>query len=225
MREHNSRLLLILASSLLVISCTSSTVEKDQFSGFLPNYALLKETTSPSGQPVMRWVNKDFNPNSYDAIAFDKLELYPSPKPNEKIDNKTLIELQEYASASAKKAIPSNFKIITTDSLKSYNGRAIVIKAAITGVSASNEGMKWYEVVPVAAVVGAASAASGYRDQDTELYIEASVVDARTKKPMMYVVRKVFGRDLENSQQKIKVDDFKAALQEMNKDLSTMLSR
>jgi hypothetical protein len=71
--------------------------------------------------------------------------------------------------------------------------KPLIMRAAVTGVSASNEGMKWYEVVPIAAVVGATQAATGHRDQDTNLFIEAELIDAKTNQTVAKVVRKVFG--------------------------------
>jgi hypothetical protein len=72
--------------------------------------------------------------------------------------------------------------------------------------------MHWHEVIPVAAVVGAASAATGHRDQNTELYIEVEFVDAASGLPVAKAVRKVFGKNLENESQEISADDFKAAI-------------
>jgi hypothetical protein len=83
--------------------------------------------------------------------------------------------------------------------------------------------MRWYEVVPVAAVVGAASAASGHRDQNSELYIEASFVDAATGSPVVKVVRKVFGKTLKNESQAITVDDFKAAIDGLAGDMRAFI--
>jgi hypothetical protein len=86
-------------------------------------------------------------------------------------------------------------------------------------VSASNEGMKWYEVVPIAAVVGATQAATGHRDQDTNLFIEAEMIDVKTNQTVAKVVRKVFGTQLSNESQKITTQDFKAAIDKLNADL------
>ncbi|MNO63765.1 hypothetical protein D3C76_544780 [compost metagenome] len=83
----------------------------------------------------------------------------------------------------------------------------------------SNEGMKWYEVVPIAAVVGATQAATGHRDQDTNLFIEAELIDAKTNQTVAKVVRKVFGSTLENESQNITAQDFKAAIDKLNVDL------
>src|SRR5690606_22141033 len=92
------------------------------------------------------------------------------------------------------------------------NSRTLVLNAAITGVSASNEGMQWYEILPVTAVAGAVSSAAGYRDQNTELYVEAYVVDATTGQPVIKVVRKVLGETLKDSHQAITANDFKSAI-------------
>jgi hypothetical protein len=90
-------------------------------------------------------------------------------------------------------------------------------------VSASNEGMKWYEVVPVAAVIGATEAATGHRDQNTELYIEADLIDSGSGMPVAKAVRKVFGENLKNSSQPITANDFKAAIKAMTGDMQAVL--
>lgn len=78
-------------------------------------------------------------------------------------------------------------------------------------------------MVPVAAVVGAASAASGHRDQNTELYIEADLIDAATGMPVGKVVRKVFGKTLENDSQAISANDFKAAIKDVTNDMQKLM--
>ncbi|WP_397453607.1 DUF3313 domain-containing protein [Pseudomonas sp. NA-150] len=212
-------------SSVLLSSCVSEVTEKNQYSGFLPSYAGLKEAKSPSGHPVMRWIDPDFKPRSYSTVVFDKLQMYPAPKPDERVNRKTLQDLQNYASTTAKETIALRYKVVPDLQSVPTGERAMVLKAAITGVSASNEGMKWYEVLPITAVVGAASAATGHRDQNTELYIEGSINDATTGRPYVYVVRKVFGQTVDNDKQAITANDFKAAIKELNSDLSIMLNK
>ena len=215
----------VVLSSLLLCSCTSKVTEKEQYSGFLPNYSGLKEATSPNGKPVMRWIDPDFKPRSYSTVVFDKLQLYPAPKPDERVNMKTLQDLQTYATSTAKDTIALRYNLVPNLQSLHTGERAMVLKAAITGVSASTEGMQWYEVLPIAAVAGAATAATGHRDQNTELYIEASITDATTGRPWVYVERKVFGQNLSNDKQAITANDFKAAIKELNSDLSIMLNR
>jgi hypothetical protein len=210
-------------SSLLLTGCVSKVTEKEQYSGFLKSYDGLQETTSPSGVKVLRWKAPGFKPSDYSTVVFERLELYPSPKPNERVDLKTLQELQSYTTESAKQALSQNYWVVS-DTKEIRNGeRALILQAAITGVAASNEGMKWYEVVPVAAVVGAVQAASGHRDQNTELYIEADLIDANTGAPVAKSVRKVFGENLKNASQKITANDFKTAITAMTSDMKASL--
>lgn len=210
-------------ASLLLGGCTSKVTEKDQYSGFLPNYNNLQEVTTSTGEKAMRWVSPSWNPNAYDTVVFNTLELYPAPKPNERVNQQTLNELQSYMTSQAKGVLGQKYRVVSNKSAASIGSNPLILRAAITGVSASNEGMKWYEVVPVAAVVGATQAATGHRDQDTNLFIEAEFIDAKTNQTVAKAVRKVFGSQLSNESQKITVKDFKAAIDKLNADLRAFI--
>ena len=210
-------------SGLLLSGCVSKVTEQSQYSGFLPSYAGLQEVTTPSGQKAMRWIAPGFQPSAYDTVVFKQLDLYPAPKPTERVNLQTLQELQSYTSTAVKSALVQNYQVVSSTQSAANGARVLILRAAITGVSASNEGMKWYEVVPVAAVVGTVSAATGVRDQNTELYIEADLIDAATGLPVGKVVRKVFGTALENESQKVTAKDFKAAIDKMGTDFQAFL--
>ena len=206
-------------ASLLLGGCTSQVTDREQYSGFLSNYDNLEEVTTPTGEKTTRWVSPSWNPNAYDTVVFSKLELYPTPKPNERVNQQTLADLQNYMTSKAKGVLGQKYRIVPTVGAARPGSTPLILRAAITGVSASNEGMKWYEVVPVAAVVGATQAATGHRDQDTNLFIEAEFIDAKTSQTVAKVVRKVFGSQLENESQQITTKDFKAAIEKLNADL------
>ena len=210
-------------ASLLLGGCTSKVTEQDQYSGFLPNYNNLQEVTTTSGEKAMRWVSPSWNPNAYDTVAFMKLELYPTPKPNDRVDLRTLQELQNYMTSNARGVLGQKYRIVSSAKAAPPGSKTLVLWAAITGVTASNEGMQWYEVVPVAAVVGGVSAASGHRTQDTTLFLEAELVDASNNQVVAKVVRKVFGEQLSNTSQKITVNDFKAAINKLTADLQAFI--
>ena len=220
-----SRNLLVGAAlaSLLLGGCTSQVTEKDQYSGFLPNYNNLEEVTTASGEKAMRWISPSWNPRAYDTVVFNKLELYPAPKPNERVNQQTLSDIQNYMTSKAKASLGQKYRVVSNTSSAPAGSRPLIMRAAITGVSAENEGMKWYEVVPVAAVVGATQAATGHRDQDTILFIEAEFVDAKSNQTVAKVVRKVFGTALENESQKVTAKDFKAAIDKMGTDFQAFL--
>lgn len=101
-------------ASLLLGGCTSKVTEREQYSGFLPNYNNLQEVTTPSGEKAMRWVSPSWNPNAYDSVAFMKLELYPKPKPNERVDQRTLEELQTYMTNSAKGVLGQKYRVVSS---------------------------------------------------------------------------------------------------------------
>ncbi|ROM94441.1 DUF3313 domain-containing protein [Pseudomonas brassicacearum] len=210
-------------TGLLLGGCTSKVTQKEQYSGFLPNYSNLQEVTTPSGEKAMRWVTPSWNPNAYNTVAFKQLELYPAPKPNERVNRQTLDQLQTYMTDSAKSTLSQKYRVVSDVQSAPAGSRVLVVRAAITGVTASNEGMKWYEVVPVAAAIGATQAATGHRDQDTELYIEAEMIDASNGQTVAKVARKVFGKQLQNTSQQVTANDFKVALKKLTSDMQAFL--
>lgn len=213
----------VVFSSLLLAGCVSKVTEQDQYSGFLPSYDGLQEVTTPSGAKVMRWMAPGFTPGAYNTVVFKKLELFPAPQPTERVNLQTLQDLQSYASLSARNTLSQKFLVVPDLNAAPAGSRTLIMNVAITGVSASNEGMKWYEVVPVAAVVGGVSALTGHRDQNTELYLEADLIDAKSGLPVLKVVRKVFGDVLKNDSQPVTANDFKAAIKAVNDDMSLLL--
>jgi len=206
-------------ASLMLVGCTSKVTESAQYSGYLSNYNNLQEVTTPSGGTAMRWVSPSWNPNAYDTVAFSKLEMYPEPKPDERVNQQTLTDIQNYMTSKAKGVLGQKYQLVSTPAAAPTGSKTLILRAAITGVSASNEGMKWYEIVPVAAVVGATQAATGHRDQDTNLFIEAELIDVKTNQTVVKVVRKVVGSQLKNASQTITANDFKAAIDKLNADI------
>jgi hypothetical protein len=215
----------IAVTGLLLGGCTSKVTEKEQYSGYLSNYNNLQEVTTPSGGTAMRWVSPSWNPNAYDTVAFNKLEMYPAPKPNERVNQQTLSDIQNYMTSKAKATLGQKYRVVSSTSAAPAGSKVLLMRAAITGVSASNEGMKWYEVVPIAAVVGATQAATGHRDQDTELFIEAEFIDAKNNQTVARVVRKVFGTQLSNESQKVTAKDFKAAIDKLGTDFQAFINK
>ncbi len=211
-------------AGLLLAGCTSALTEQSQYSGFLHDYHGLQQAITPSGQPVLRWVEPGFDPAAYSTVVFDQLQLYPAPKPDERVDLQTLEALQRYTSSIVRQVLQQRYRLLSSQAGVATGERTLILRAAITGVSASNQGMRWYEVLPVGAVLGAASRVTGLRDQNSELYIESDFVDAATGQPVVKVVRKVFGESLDNARQPITADDFKAAIKDVSSDLNSLLA-
>lgn len=59
-----------LCGLLALSGCASKITQPDKYSGFLNNYSDLKETTSATGKPVLRWVDPSFDQSKYDSIVW-----------------------------------------------------------------------------------------------------------------------------------------------------------
>lgn len=64
-----------LCGLLALSGCASKITQPDKYSGFLNNYSDLKETTSATGKPVLRWVDPSFDQSKYDSIVWKPSHL------------------------------------------------------------------------------------------------------------------------------------------------------
>ena len=205
---HRSSLLSLgLVAGLLLAGCASKTTQPSQYSGFLPDYSQLQSATSASGAPVLRWVSADYNAGNYRSVYIEKPVFYPEPKPSDEVSQATLNQITDYLHQSMRRELSSRMTVVDQP-----NTDSLVLRSAVTGVSTSAEGLKFYEVIPIALVAAAATTAAGTRDRNTEIYVELEALDARTSQPMVRVVRKGHGLQLENSSTQLTLDDLKPAL-------------
>uniref|UniRef100_UPI0036F2E673 DUF3313 family protein n=1 Tax=Shigella dysenteriae TaxID=622 RepID=UPI0036F2E673 len=79
-----------LCGLLALSGCASKITQPDKYSGFLNNYSDLKETTSATGKPVLRWVDPSFDQSKYDSIVWNPITYYPVPKPSTQVGQKVL---------------------------------------------------------------------------------------------------------------------------------------
>jgi len=194
-------------ATLGVVGCSSKTVEPDQYSGFLKDYSQLKETKSPSGAEVMRWMDPKLDINKFSSVYVEPSQLYPKPQATEKIPQQTLNGITSYYDQALKRELSKSLPLATGPGLG-----VIVIRPAITAVSSKTEGLHVYEVIPIALVAAAVSTATGIRDQETTLATEAVFLDGSSNKVVAQVVRKGTGQPLENSSQVMKATDVKAVI-------------
>ena len=205
----------LVAAAMLLNGCTSKTVSQEQYSGFLPSYDGLETVKTASGQKALRWVDPTFNVANYDKLIFQPLRFYPTPQTTDRIGQQTYDELLKYANTRLGEALSSRFQLVSFSS----GPRTLEFRGAITGVSANTEGLKPYEVIPVALVLAGTMAATGERDQDTELYLEGELIDTSTGKAVLRVVRKGFGKTLSNDRQVVQFADLKPVVDELTNDV------
>jgi Protein of unknown function (DUF3313). len=147
-------------------------------------------------------------------VVFEPVVYYPAARPTERISQQTLDQIRQYTDAQLKKAVSERKPVVGKS-----GAHTLRVKSAITAVSAENEGMQFYEVVPIAAVVASTMAATGHRTQNSALFLEVEAVDAQTGKPMIKVVRKAFGKSLPNNSTPITLNDLRPGIDEMVRDV------
>lgn len=207
----------LLFSALLLGGCASKVTEPEQYSGFLADYSRLQPATSPTGQPVLRWMAPGVNLNSYKHVVVQSIGFHPAPSPSEQIGAPALAQLQAYTSEQVKAAFGRRFQVHEAGAQPGPN--TLILRAAITGVDTKAEGLKPYEVIPIALVAAAATSASGARDRTTELFVEAELLDASTGEPVLQVVRKGYGKELENKEEQVTLDTLKGVIDDIVRDI------
>lgn len=191
-------------ASLGVVGCSSTITKPEDYSGFLKDYSQLKEAKSPSGVDVLRWVDPKLDINKYSSVYVEPTQFYPQPKPTVKIPQSTLSGITSYYDQALKRELGKNLPLANAP-----GPGVVVVRAAITAVSSQTEGLKAYEVIPIALVAAAVSTATGIRDQETDLATEAVFLDGGNNKVIAQVVRKGTGRPLENDSQVMTANDVK----------------
>ncbi len=155
------------------------------------------------------------NESKYDNIVYNPVTYYPVPKPTTQVGQQVLDQLLTYTNTKLKTAIGQRKPLVTTP-----GPRSLIFRGAITGVATSKEGLQFYEVVPVALLVAGTQMATGHRTMDTNLYFEGELIDAATNKPVIKVVRKGEGKDLNNESTPMAFETLKKVVDDMATDAS-----
>ncbi|MFS2223406.1 DUF3313 domain-containing protein [Pantoea sp. B65] len=203
----------VVAFSVVLSGCTSKVADSEHYSGFLPDYSKLRPAQSATGNPTLRWVSPDFKSADYRGIVFTPVIYYPQAAPNARVSQQTLDQIRNYTDQQLRAAVAKRKPLVSQ-----AGPGTLVMKTAITAVAAENEGVQFYEVVPVAAVIAGTMAASGHRTQQSTLFLEVQLIDAGSGKPVIEVVRKGIGKNVANSNTPISFEDLKMPINAMIED-------
>lgn len=204
---------LLAVSALLLSGCTSHGADKQHYSGFLADYSQLKPSESASGEPTLRWISPDYKSSQYQDVLYTPVVFYPAVRPTARVSQQTLDQIRSYTDIQLKGAIATRLPLVNQAS-----PHTLKVRAAITAVSAENEGVQFYEVVPIAAVVASTMAASVHRFPNSELFLEIEASDAVTGKPLIRIVRKAVGKTVSNSTTPVTFDDLKPVIDTLVRD-------
>lgn len=198
---------------IALAGCSSSVTAPEKYSGFLKDYSGLQKTKSPTGKTIMRWVSPDYKSSNYDSLVFNDVTYYPIPKPTTQLGSETLDKILVYTNTRLKDSAAGRIKLVSAP-----GPRTLIFRGAITGVSSSKQGLQFYEVIPVAMLVAGVQAATGHRTMETNLYFEGELIDAKTNKVMMKVVRKGEGKTINNENAPLTAESIKNVVDGMATD-------
>lgn len=155
----------------------------------------------------MRWIDADVKLAEFTQVYIEPSQFYPKPQATTVISEQTLQSITRYFDTALKRELGKDLPLAT-----SPGPHTIVVRPAITAVSTSTEGLKPYEVIPIALVAAAVNTAAGGRDQTVEIATEAAFLDGSNSKVVAQVVRKGSGKPLENDKTQLTLNDVKPVL-------------
>lgn len=205
---------LLIAATLSLSACSSTTVEPKMYTGFLHDYSVLTERQTSSGQTVLSWISPALMRGRYTHVYLEPSQFYPNAEPTERIPQNTLTNVTGYYDAALRSELA---KVVHLASKPGPN--TLTVKPAITRIATSTQGLRFYEWLPITLVAAGVSTATGIRDQDSEIATEISFEDGSTGEVVAEVVRKGTGVPLDNNKQVMSADNVKAVLDGWASDL------
>ena len=210
-----------MAIAMISVSSFNALAEDMPNSGFLGDdsvYNKLEKVELEGKSKGKRWIGPKLAPANYTSVLVEDVILYPAPEPTDQVSAETLAQISQYLSQSLRQKVGDRVK------LADASGPGVLkMEPAVTGVLVKTEGMKAYEVVPVAAIFGAAKAATGTRDRDVKVFIEVKLVDSQSGELVGAILREAEGEDLKGKKDQLTLDDMRDSLDGMTDDGSAHL--
>lgn len=206
----------VLTAAALLSGCASKVASSEQYSGFLNAYGRLERTQTASGHEVLRWIDPTYKESNYRGIFLAPVVYYPEPKPTQRLSAQSLDRIKAYTDERIRNAIGQRLPLVA----RPHGQRLLNAEIAITAVSAENEGMAFYEFLPIGAVIAGSMAASGYRSQHSVLLMEVRVRDQDTGEVVIEAVRKGFGKSVSNDSKPITLEEIQSAVDDIVADIA-----
>jgi len=188
------RMLTIAAATALVVGCASNAPKQTDYSGYLGNYSDLSEAKGPKGEEFLRYVSPRFTPANYHAVMVDKVDFYPKPEPTEQVSQQTIDQIGGYLNEALRKNIGEKVEVVEEP------GPGVAeLKVAITGVAGEKEGLKPYQIVPIAFVATMAYRGVAGTPQEAKLVVESEAKDSVSGEILLKSVRVGTGENLQKS--------------------------
>ena len=213
---------LVLGLSLLfAFSVAAAKKEEPVYSGYLAEdiYPKLEEVEIREDVTAKRWIGPKLNFSNFKSVLIEDVTLYPEPEPGPQVSAETLEAIRSYATEKLTTKVGSVLNVVDEP-----GPQVLRVQAAITGVEIKTEGMKGYEVVPVAAIFGGFKALTGKRDREVHVFVEVIFSDSETGEVVGAAVRSVEGEHLKGKKDQLELEDMQESLDSATDDAQTVLS-
>ena len=183
-----------------------------QGSGFLgETQSKLRETRSPAGAVLNRWISPDVKPDTYEFVLLQKVVFYPEPQGTEQLSTATLNEISAYMDEALRREFGGIVKLASEPGPKTLRFRPAITAAAVKG-----QALKPYQYIPMAFVV---AKASGKDTKEAKLAVEFDAQDVETSQVVAAGAREGTGVELKSANEKLTVAHFKPLIDTWAKDL------
>lgn len=186
-----------------------------QGSGFLgETQSKLRETRSPTGAVLNRWISPDVKPDTYEFVLLQKVVFYPEPQGTEQLSTATLNEISSYMDEALRREFSGVVKLASEP-----GPRTLRFRPAITAAAVKGQALKPYQYIPMAFVVAKASGKDTKDTKEAKLAVEFDAQDVETSQVVAAGAREGTGVELKSANEKLTVAHFKPLIDTWAKDL------
>lgn len=184
-------------------------------SGFLKEstYASMEKARSPSGENAKRWIAPGAAFAQYDAVVLDKTVFYPAPQPTDQLSMVTLNQIASAFDAALRRELQTVVRVVDQPGPK-----VLRLRPAITAAAAKDEGLKAYQLLPVAFVL-----TMGQTTKRAVLALEYEVIDTATGQLLAAGMREGEGAKLKTVKDTLTLDQMKPAIDIWAKDAAAFM--
>lgn len=184
-------------------------------SGFLDPaiYDSMQEVRSPSGMKARRWMAPGVMLGQYDAVMLDKTTFYPAPQTTDQLSMVTLNQIGAYLDEAMRRELSGVVTLADQPGPKTLR-----LRPAITAAAAMNEGLKAYQLIPVALILS-----RGQTKKKAALAVEYEVFDTETGQMVAAGMREGEGAELKTMQDTLTLDQMKPVIDTWAKDMRAFM--
>jgi len=207
----------IIVCTLCLLICSCSLGKYDQLNrsniGFIGDYSKFKRINTNDDLKSFRYANEDMRAGRYSKVIIEKVDFYPEKITSSQINAEVLQQVQVYIDENFSAVIGEVFEIVD-----SPQEGAFIMTPRITTIQTTTGDIDAKEIIPIGTVIALSKAATGYRHQNIEVYLEVKLTDSVSGKFIGGSVKQGQGREISGANEEVTLDDIKPLLDIWVKD-------